>query len=183
MTPLPQPSSPAAPAVQTRQQLDAVLENIAHLQHERDELVHAQEKEIAAVRQRYRAPLTEMENYLDLETSWAEAWALAHPESFAADRSLACDHATIGFRAEPPRIERASRRWTWSRIALTLAELAWGKRYLRVPAPEVDREALLADLANLSPVELRNAGMIIVQGERFFITPHSNSEPDWQEAA
>jgi phage host-nuclease inhibitor protein Gam len=191
MTPLPQPTQAAAPAIETRQQLDAVLENIAHLRRERDELHCARENELAAFRQRYRAPLAEMEHYLDLETSWAESWARAHPDAFAADRSLACAHATIGFRAEPPRIERASRRWTWSRIALTLAGLAWGGRYLRVPAPEVDKEALLVDLAGLSPLELRNAGIKIVQGERFFITPHPNAatpsspalEPAWQEAA
>jgi len=193
MTPLPQPSPAAAPAIQTRQQLDAVLENIARLQCERDELYLAQEKEIAAVRQRHRAPLAEMDHYLDLETSWAESWARTHPEALAADRSLTCAHATIGFQAMPPRIERASRRWTWSRIALTLAGLAWGRRYLRIPAPEVDKEALLADLADLSPIELRNAGIDIVQGDRFFITPHSSPntetssipslEPAWQEAA
>jgi len=191
MTSLPQPSPAAAPAIQTRQQLDAVLENIAHLQRERDELYHAQETEIAAVRQRYRAPLAEMEHYLDLETSWAESWARGNPSVLAADRSLACAHATLGFRATPPRIERASRRWTWSRIALTLAGLAWGKRYLRIPSPEVDKEALLADLADLSPVELRHAGLRVVQGERFFITPHQpaetastpGAEPAWQEAA
>ena len=189
MTPFPQP--PAVPKIQTRQQLDAVLENIAHLQRERDELCRAQENEIAAVRQRYRAQLAEMDHYLDLETSWAETWAIAHPDAFAADRSLACAHATLGFRATPPRLERASRRWTWSRIALTLAGLAWGKRYLCTPAPEVDKEALVADLAHLSPVELRNAGLRVVQGEHFFITPHSTPEtisnptpePAWQEAA
>jgi phage host-nuclease inhibitor protein Gam len=191
MTPLPPSPQPAAPAIQTRGQLDVVLENIAHLQRERDELYRAQENEIAAVRQRYRAPLAEMDRYLDLETSWAEAWARGNPGAFAADRSLACAHATIGFRTLPPRIERASRRWTWSRIALTLADLPWGRRYLRVPAPEVDKEALVADLAGLSPVELRNAGLIVVQGEQFHITPHvpaettsaPAAEPAWQEAA
>jgi hypothetical protein len=132
-----------------------------------------------------------MENYLDLETSWAESWARGNPGALGADRSLACAHATLGFRTTPPRIERASRRWTWSRIALTLAGLAWGKRYLRIPSPEVDKEALLADLADLSPLELRQAGMRVVQGERFFITPHQQAEtastpiaePAWQEAA
>ena len=183
MTSLLHGSSAAAPAIQTRQQLDAVLENIANLQREREDLYRAQENEVAAIRQRYRAPLAEMDHYLDLETSWAESWAHAHPEALGAGRSLACAHATLGFRAAPPRIERASRRWTWSRIALTLADLAWGKRYLRVPAPEVDKEALLADLAELSPVELRNAGLKIVQGERFFISSHANAESRWQEAA
>jgi len=190
MTSLPQPP-PAAPAIQTRAQLDAVLENIVHLQRAREELRRAQENEIAAIRQRYRAPLTEMDHYLDLETSWAESWARAHPEAFAADRSLACAHATVGFHAEPTRIERASRRWTWSRIALALGGLAWGKRYLRIPEPEVEKEALLADLPHLSPLELRNAGIKVVQGERFFIMPHPGTETTsgatvergWQEAA
>jgi phage host-nuclease inhibitor protein Gam len=181
MTPFPQPS-PAAPSIRTRPQLDAVLENIVQLQRERDDLYRAQENEIAAVRQRYRAPLAEIEHYLDLETTWAEAWARENPGALSGDRSLACAHATIGFRAEPPRIERASRRWTWSRIALTLGQLAWGSRYLRVPAPEVDKEALLADLATLSPTDLREAGLKITQGETFFITPHPQ-ESVWQKAA
>jgi len=176
MTPFPQPAPAAAPAIETRQQLEVVLENIANLHRERNELYFAQEKEIGAVRQKYRAPLTEIENYLDLETSWAESWARRNPGAFAADRLLALAHGVIGFRAEPPQIERASRRWTWSRIALTLGELAWGKRYLRVPPPEVDKEALLADLADLSPIDLRNAGIKVAQGERFFINPHPNAE-------
>jgi phage host-nuclease inhibitor protein Gam len=192
MRPVPQPSAAAAPAIQTRQQLDVVLENIAQLQRERDELYRAQENEIETVRQRYRAPLAEVGDYLDLETSWAEAWARANPNALDADRSLACAHATIGFRAMPPRIERASRRWTWSRIATTLAGLDWGKRYLRTSEPEVqvDKDALIADLASLSPVDLRNAGIRVEQGERFFLTPHANPEttsaapePAWQEAA
>jgi len=171
------------PTIRTRQQLEAVLENIAHLQRERDELFRAQENEIAAVRQRYRASLAELEQFIELETSWAEAWARENPGALAADRSLTSPHATIGFRAAPPRIERASRRWTWSRIALTLAGLAWGKRYLRIPAPEVDRDALLADLDRLSPVDLRAAGLRIVQGEHFFINTQPTTEPAWQEAA
>jgi phage host-nuclease inhibitor protein Gam len=184
MTPLPSPTAAAAaPSIQTRQQLDAVLENVAHLQGERDALCQALENEIAGVRQKFRAPLAEMDHYLDLETSWAESWANAHPEALGPDRSLASAHATIGFRSTSPRIERASRRWTWSRIALTLAGLDWGRPYLRIPAPEVNKEALLADLGNLSPVELRHAGLKIVQGERFFIMPHGSTETAWQEAA
>jgi phage host-nuclease inhibitor protein Gam len=179
VTPFPSP----APAIETREQLELLLENIASLQRARDELFHAQENEIAAVRQRYRAPLAEMEVYLRLETSWAEAWAYANPHALAADRSLACTHATIGFRAEPPRIERASRRWTWSRISTTLASLAWGRRYLRIPAPEVDKDALLADLARISPEDLRSAGLRLAQGERFYITPSGEPESTWQEAA
>ena len=172
---------PSVPVVQTREQLEAVLENIAQMRRDHDELWREREKEIAAVREKYQPSLSDTERCLDLETSWAETWARNHPEFFGADRSLTCGQVTISFRAEPPRIERASRRWNWSRIAATLAETGWGKRYLRTPPSEVDKEAIAADLATLSPVELRNAGLKIIQGERFVLTIHN--ETAWQEAA
>jgi len=114
--------------------------------------------------------------------NWAEAWARQHPEVFSPARTLACPHATIGFRAEPPRIERASRSWNWSRIAETLGELDWGRRYLRTPAPEVDKEAIVADLARLSPSDLRETGLKIIHGDRFYVALPT-SAPAWQEAA
>jgi hypothetical protein len=72
-------------------------------------------------------------------------------------------------------------------IAQKLGEFGWGRRYLRQPALEVNKEALLADRAELSPAELRQAGLKIVQEERFFIAPHREAEAasaeDWREAA
>ncbi len=185
------PAAPApaiAPAIHTRAHHEALVENIARLHAEHNELLRAQENDIAAIRVRYRAHLAEIEKFLDLETGWAEAWARAHPEALSPSRTLACAHATLGFRAEPPRVERASRRWTWSRIAAALGALDWGRRYLRTPALEVDKEAIVADLARLSPVDLRNAGLRVLQGERFFLSPHAGepssiAEPAWQKAA
>ena len=187
MTPFPHP--PAAPAIQNREQLDAVVENIVQLRLERTELLCAQEQEIAAVRQKYRAPLAELERYLLQETSWVETWARENPAAFAEKRSVNCPHATIGFRTTPPRVERATRKWTWTAAALKLAETAWGRRYLRIPAPEVNKDAILTDRATLSVDELRQVGLKILQGERFYIEPHGQSEelaisdPDLEEAA
>jgi phage host-nuclease inhibitor protein Gam len=189
MSTIPHPSQPTAPTIQTRQELDVVVENIVNLQLDRSELEQEQEREIAGVRQKYRVPLAELDRYLLLETAWVETWARANPTAFPEKRSLACTHATIGFRVSPPRIDRASRKWTWSEIARKLSELAWGRRYLRQPAPEVNKEALLADRAELVPAELRQAGLKIVQEERFFITPHGGAESAldtgtaWEEAA
>jgi phage host-nuclease inhibitor protein Gam len=195
-TPASVPMSVAVPVIKTRAQLEALLENIALLQNERDELQRAQENEIAAVRHRYRAPLAEIDHYLQLETGWAETWARQNRATFVSVDSVgsmgsvhSVDYKkmTLGFRADPPRIERASRRWTWTRIAHTLATLPWGRRYLRIPAPEVNKDALAADLATLSLVDLRNAGMVVTQGERFFISPsaelETSAESNWQEAA
>lgn len=190
-TPFPSPTLAAAPAsvpasppkIQTREQIEALVENITGLQRERDGLYREQEQEIAAVRERYRLTIAEVERYLDQETAWAESWARGNPEAFGADRALACAGATIGFRAAPPRIERASRRWNWTRIAATLAGLDWGKRYLRVPPAEVDKEAIVSDLARLSAADLRDVGLKVVQGERFFIAAHDVAEIALREAA
>ena len=185
----PHPSQPTAPSIQNRQQLDAVVENIVHLRQNRDELEGDQEREITAIRQKYRAPLAEVDRYLLLETTWVETWARENPDAFAERPSLACTHATIGFRISPPRVDRASRKWTWTDIAAKLGELAWGRHYLRQPAPEVNKEALLAARADLDAAELRKAGLKIVQDERFYISPHglgestAISELPWQEAA
>ncbi len=175
------------PTITSRHELDAVVENIVQLQLNRAELEREQEQEITAVRQKFRAPLAEIERYLTLESSWVETWAQAHPEAFRDRASLALTHAVIGYRTTPCRVDRASRKWTWGAIAQQLGELAWGRRYLRQPALEVNKEALLADRAQLSPAELKTAGLKIVQEERFYIAPHREAEAagmeEWQEAA
>ncbi len=182
-------TAPAAPTIGTRAQLDALLDNIAELHRERDALWQAQEAELAAVRQRYRAPLTDLERMLQAETGWAEAWAREHRAELGPGGALERGHATLGFRSQPPRLERASRRWTWSRIALTLAALPWGRRYLRIPEPVVDQDAIVADLGKLSPEDLRAAGMTVVAGEQFFLEPRAASadataeNAPWREAA
>jgi len=187
MNTIPHPRPAATPTITSRHELDAVVENIVQLQLNRAELEREQEQEIAAIRQKYRAPLAELERYLTLESTWVENWARANPGSFDGRQSLALTHAVIGFRISPHRVDRASRKWTWSDIALKLGELAWGRRYLRQPALEVNKEALLADRAELAPAELRQAGLKIVQEERFYISPHRETEAaetsDWQEAA
>jgi phage host-nuclease inhibitor protein Gam len=173
---------PATQTIETREQLETLLENIAHLHAARAELRAAEQHELDAVRARYRAPLAELDAFLNLETGWAEMWARRHPEAFTAGGELVTTHATLGFRSGPPRLARASRRWTWSRIARVLPTLPWAAAYLRTPEPVVDHDAILADAGKLSAEQLRTAGLRVEQGERFFLTPHSaHSESDPRE--
>ncbi len=187
MTPFSTPAT--APAIKSREQLDAVVANIVTLQLEQIEVVRAQAEEIEAIREKYRATLTELDRLLQIEGAWVETWARQNPEAFSTERTLRCEQATIGFRTITPQVERASRKWSWTEAAMKLAESAWGRRYLRIPAPEVNKEAILNDLANLSPEALREVGIKIVQGERFYLERHAQTEEveatdsDWQEAA
>jgi phage host-nuclease inhibitor protein Gam len=169
--------------------LDAVVANIVSLQLEQIEVLQAQADEIAAVREKYRATLTELDRFLQIESAWVETWARQNPNVFSGERTLRCTQATIGFRTIAPQVERASRKWSWTEAALKLAESAWGRRYLRIPAPEVNKEAILNDQATLSPEALREVGIKIVQGERFYLERHGLNEEvettdsNWQEAA
>lgn len=186
--PIQLPPQSVRPHIQSRQELEAVVENITQLQLEREELERRQELEIIAIRQKYRVPLAEVERYLLLETSWAETWAGNNPHFFSENRTLACTHAQVGFRTGPPRVDRLSRKWTWSEIADKLAGIAWGRAYLRQPAPEVNKEAVLAAREKLTAEELRQVGLKIIQNKRFYITPHHATETTqdnsaWQEAA
>ena len=174
---------PAMPEVSSRAQLEALLENIAELQRERESAFAAQEAELALVRSRHRAQLNALQDLLAQELSWAEAWARRNRAELGAAGALCCEHATLGFRAEAPRIERASRRWTWSRITAALAASSWGARYLKVPEPVVDAEAIAADLGKLSREELRAMGMEVVEGERFFLEVRGDAAAELREAA
>lgn len=178
------PPPPAAPVVQNRRQLEVVVENIVQMQRERASLEDAQDLEIAAIRQKYHTPLEELNRFLLWETTWVETWARQNPDAFSDQGTLHCAQAILRFRLSPPRVARASRKWTWTAIALKLGEVAWGKRYLRIPPLEVNRTALLADQAHFTPDELRLVGVKIVQDEHFVITPHGQDETiDWREAA
>jgi len=176
------PGPPAFPTIQSRHELDAVVENIVQMQLEHAALEQAQEHEIAATRQKFRAPLAELERYLTHETAWVETWAKRNPAWFVDRPSLALTHATIGYRVSPPRVERASRKWTWTEISQKLGEVAWGRRYLRQPSPEVNKEAILANRAEFDPAELRQVGVKIVQETRFYITPHRTTEATEESA-
>ena len=177
----------AAPVIGNLLELDALVENIVELQRSRSELLDAQDAALDAVRQKYRAPLAEVERYLAMEMGWAETWARQNPVRLKSERKLDCTHATIGFRQPEPRVERASRKWTWTAAAQRLAEVAWGGYYLRTPAVEVNKEALVADRAKFTPEQLREVGLKMVEQERFHVAAHGADvaeEPtDWQEAA
>lgn len=183
---------PTPITIHSRADMEAVLENIVQLQLARAELEAAQERAVTAVREKYREELEQIDGFLQLETSWAEAWARQNPDVFSEKKSLEFTHATIGFRQHPMKVERLSKDCPWPKLAERLTQLPWGERYLRQPPQEIDKEAILAARAELTPAQLRQAGIKLVQEERFYISPHRTATtpkltqhyaPVWQEAA
>jgi hypothetical protein len=164
------------PVIKTRAQFEIVVENIVEMKRSRADAVNMMEMEIAAVREKHQKLILEIEHHLRAETEWAQMWFLQHPEVMDKDRALKLNVATVGLVSSGRELVRASRRWTWTRIAEALGQLPWGKNYLRQPEPEVDKDKVLANLAVLDPVELRAAGLKVIEGEHFFIEPKPSTE-------
>ena len=177
----PSPHPRPTPTVRTRPQLDALLENIAALQRERADLLAAQEKGARRhSRQRYRAPLTEVEDFSPRRDELGRnLGADAHPGSHCRPPR---SHPHVGAGARHARLPRRAAAASTAPAAAgpgrashgALADLAMGPAATSAsPAPEVDKDAHRPrPRAIVSPADLRAAGMIITQGETFFIEPH-----------
>ena len=103
---------------------------------------------------------------------------------FPEKKSLDLLLATVGFELTPPRVDKIIGKDTFGKIGLRLENLDWGAAYVRYPDPEVNKEKILTDRAQLKPEQLQEAGLRIEQDENFFIRPKSDvAEQSVREAA
>lgn len=118
-----------------------------------------------------------------------QLFAESHRELFPEEategpRSRTYRNASIGFRWNPVKVEKRVSKDTFEAIALRLAALPWGAAYLREFDPEVDKDALKRDQANLTEEQLAAAGLKFAQSETFFIDPvFESAEAVRKEAA
>jgi phage host-nuclease inhibitor protein Gam len=158
----------------SREALDAAVAEVATLKIEYAAAKADMELEVARVQERYQERLLALSKQIELSEARVFVYcqqnrALLFPEKKSIDFLL----ATVGFRTEPPGVEKCSRKDTWSAIARRLEALEWGRLYVNTPEPEVDKKALLADREKLNENQLTEAGIRIEQDELFYITPKS----------
>ena len=130
------------------------------------------EQEVIAVQKRYQDALADLNWKIECDFAGAQVWAERNQAEFGDKKSLDLVTATVGFRTSPPRVEKSTKD-TWGRIALQLQALVWGEPYVREPAPEVNKEQLLADRAKLTDEQLKAAHIRFEQDESFYIDPKS----------
>ncbi len=103
---------------------------------------------------------------------YAESRPDLWPESTEdGPRSRTYRNAVIGFRTNPPKVEKRVSKDTFEAVVERLESLAWGEKYVKYAEPSLDREALLKDRAVLTEEQLAQVGIKFVQGTTFFITP------------
>ena len=161
--------------VLSREALDSVVSEVATLKLQYAAARAALELEIAAVQERRREQLLALAKQIESREAGVFVYCQQHRAALFPDKkSLDLLLATVGYRTEPPSVEKCSKKDNWSAISRRLEALPWGARYLTWPEPEVDKKALLADRDRLTAEQLSEAGIRFEQDELFYITPKSD---------
>jgi phage host-nuclease inhibitor protein Gam len=159
--------------ISSRQGLDSVVADVVRLKLEHKEATAAMEKEIAEVQKQHQENLLSLAGQIEARESGAFHYCSANRAAlFPEKKSLDLLLAEIGFELTPPRVEKVRSKDTLGAIATRLLALVWGSKYVRQPAPEVNKEQILQDRAELGD-KLAQAGLKIEQDENFFIRPKS----------
>jgi phage host-nuclease inhibitor protein Gam len=159
-----------APVIRTREEMEALVGQIADLKICEAKTKAAMDKELTAVRRRYEADLALINDALAPKMECARAWAEANPSEFNGAKSIELLHGTIGWRLGNWQAKTLS-GWTWDRVLEKLESLGGKFRdFVRVKK-EVNKAQIIAERENLGPEELRSIGVRITQEEAFFIDP------------
>lgn len=171
--------------VTSREAMEAIVADIVALKLDYVQRTALMEKEIAEVQKRHQEGILSVAQQLQIKEAGVYTYCQEHrKELFPEKKSIDLLLATIGFRTNPPSVEKITRKDTWEDIARRLETTSWGKDYVTEPAPEISKVKLIADRDKLNAEKLRVIGVRIDQDEEFFIKPKSEvAEESKQEAA
>lgn len=157
----------SAPAIKTREEMEALVGEIAALTLEQRELRAEMDGRIMDVRAEYEAQLVGIDELCKAKLALAQDWAEAHPEEFGKRKSIEMVHGLVGWRTGTPKL-RTLAGWTWDKVREALRAVA--PAYIRT-VEEVNREAIIANRETLGAAALKAIGVRVVQDESFFVVP------------
>lgn len=179
-------NKPAPCTVLSREALEATVADVVANKLEYAGTLALMELEISQVQKRHQASLLAIAEKIQSQEAGIYVYCQGHRTELFPGKAKSLDLllATIGFRTDPPSVEKISKKDTWESIAKRLQSVDWGAAYIREPSPEVDKQALLKDRLTLTPAQLQVAGVRFDQDEQFFIEPKSEvAQASTQEAA
>lgn len=158
-----------APTITTREEMEALVGDIARLKTFQQQTTAAMDQRITEVRAEYEQQLGDAERDLAPMVESVRLWAEANPEAFGKHKSLDLLHGVIGWRVGMPTLKTLS-GWTWDRVLERLKSLTTYSGFVRTKE-EVDKASILAQRETLLPEDLRQMGVRVVQDESFFVEP------------
>ena len=156
------------PLIDTREDAETCLGELATLTLERRDLQNALDREITAAREKYESSLSAIGEQIETKQALLHGWADSHPEEFASRKSLELTHGQIGYRTGQHKLKSLKRK-TWDAILKSLQ--TFGFTHLIRTKEEVDKEAIIAGYkaAEISRAEMIQIGVEVVQDEAFFV--------------
>jgi phage host-nuclease inhibitor protein Gam len=171
-----------AQPITTREQMEALVREIATLQVRRQRYTAELNDRITQIRADYEGANAAIDSELKGKMALAQEWADSHPAEFGKTRSIAMTHGDVGWRLGNPALKTIS-RWTWERVLDAISASSMFNGYVRVKR-EVNKQALLDNREMYSPEQLKTIGVQVVQEDTFYIEPRLDTvEPKLQEAA
>ncbi len=136
----------------------------------------AHEQQVAALNTAFDLDTAEMVAELNSLEAAIQLYAESRPDLWPESteegpRSRTYRNAIVGFRRNPPKVEKQISKDTFEAIVERLQALPWGERYVKYAEPTLDKDTLLKDRAILTEDQLAQVGIKFVQGTTFFITP------------
>ena len=165
--------------VTSRESLQAIVADVVRLKLETVKLKAAMEAEVAALQKRHQAKILQVAADIEAKESGVDVYCRVNrAELFIDKKSIDMLLATIGYEWNPWRVEKTGKKDTWVMIARRLLATKWGKDYVRLPDPEVNKKRVIDDQDKLTPDQLSLAGIRFDREEQFYIRPKSDVAPD-----
>jgi len=184
------------PVLRTREGMEAEVAEYVRLKLRHVAVTAQMEEMKARVEKKYSGELNELGRSIELKFAAVQNYCMVHRAELVDEKrkSFSLVNAEVGFRTSPPAVAKRSSKETWEDIATRLqglelqgpdgASILDCGLYVREPAPQVDKAALLADRAIFTPDMLRIMGLEFTQEENFYIEPKSEvASGDSREAA
>lgn len=166
----------SVPAIQTVDGLRAAVNSLIEKQTRLERSKAKRDLEIAQIQTAWDQDNAELVAEIEALTSTAHVYCETNRVVFGeAKKSIDVGNAVVGFRNNPWKVEKLVSKDTFEAIAKRLLAVPWGAPFVRTVEPEVNRELLLSERANLDEAQLRSVGLRISQGETFYIEPKVES--------
>jgi phage host-nuclease inhibitor protein Gam len=157
--------------VETREQLEQCVGELARLTIERDSLTVEMDERIRQIRAEYEQRIADLSADIETEFDMAQDWAERNKAEFLQRKSLDLVHGTVGFRTGTPKL-KTMRGVKWDTVLMRMTQLRMSS-YVRTKV-EPDKEKLIADREKLDG-KLAEIGCQVVQDETFFVEPKRES--------
>lgn len=134
------------------------------------------EAEIALAREKYGPAIAELDAAIGRLTEELHQYYMSHLAEVEAEgkKSIELRHGVMGRRLSPPALRLFGKAWTWGLAAIAVGDV-FGKKFLRLHDPEVDKDAIKA--AAPEAADLKLCGLKIEQDEVFFAEPEEEGGP------